>query len=157
MHYLFLVGANQQESCNVTLINLSLPQAASQTTSVAGIAQHKDVTWHSIKDSLEGRTRIGATDDGSVGCLAFIHQLVPLDVLSLGTQGSSCHESTVAILQQLQGILRCHRWVCSRTNLSHNVTLRRAQAQGICDLSEEAHDGRWKKLALARYGLIKMC
>ena len=85
-----------------------------------------------------------AADDGGVGCLTFIHQLVPLDVLSLGTQGLPIHKSTIALLQQLKGILRCHRWVCRGANLSHlfiDGARGCCRCQGIGDLSEEAHGG----------------
>ena len=112
--------------------------------SVASIAQHKDVTGHGIKNGLQRSTRIGAADDGRVGCLTLIHQLVPLDVLSLGTQGSSIHKSTIALLQQLKGILRCHWWVCRGANLSHLVIEGArgcCRGQGAGDLREEAHGG----------------
>ena len=78
---------------------------------VSGIAQHKDVAGHSIKQSLQWGTAVRTADDGSVGGLALVDQLPPQLVLCAGAKRRAVHEAAVALRQQLQRVLRRHRRV----------------------------------------------
>mmetsp|Transcript_38338 Transcript_38338/g.68559 ORF Transcript_38338/g.68559 Transcript_38338/m.68559 type:complete len:575 (+) Transcript_38338:530-2254(+) len=76
--------------------------------SIAGIAQHEQITGGCVKDRLDWRTRVGTADDRSVWSLALVHQSLPHVLRGGRCSRRSCGVPLVARLQQFQRLLRRH-------------------------------------------------
>mmetsp|Transcript_65700 Transcript_65700/g.104394 ORF Transcript_65700/g.104394 Transcript_65700/m.104394 type:complete len:313 (+) Transcript_65700:1262-2200(+) len=80
-------------------------RAFSMSTSVASIAQHKQVSWQGIKDRFQWHTRIGTAHHSGMGRLALRGQCFAHLAVNLSKDWDTGDEALIAILQHLQSHL----------------------------------------------------
>ncbi len=79
--------------------------AFSMRAGVACIPQHKQITWHRIKDSIHRHTRVSTSQDSRMWGLPMTHQCLTHCSSGMLGQRSTHSKALVAKLQHLQGIL----------------------------------------------------
>ena len=117
--------------------------------SVAGVAEHEEISRQTIENQLKWHPRVRTAEDGRVWRLANRRQSFPHLRIDSASNGSTHSKALVAFLQELQGCLCRHRRVLGSPDAMG--TNERQGVSGVAHGGRELHLRR-QELCLLRRG-----